>query len=48
MNEAGILILENELNMGGIEKKLLDFVPRLNKDRFRVVIFCLKPGGYLK
>ena len=48
MNEAGILILENELNMGGIEKKLLDFVPRLNKDRFRVVICCLKPGGYFK
>ncbi|UCG52469.1 MAG: glycosyltransferase [Candidatus Latescibacterota bacterium] len=43
-----ILILENELKMGGLEKKLYDLVKRIDRGHFRVVVCCLKQGGYFK
>ena len=43
-----ILILENELGMGGLEKKLFDLVSRIDSDHFRVSVCCLKRGGYWK
>ena len=43
-----ILILDNELGMGGVEKKLFDFVSRIDRSRFNVAICCLKECGYFK
>ncbi len=43
-----VLILDNELNMGGVEKKLFDFVSRLNPSDVRVVMCCLKDGGFFR
>ncbi|MFH1754367.1 MAG: glycosyltransferase [Candidatus Latescibacterota bacterium] len=43
-----ILILDNSLNMGGLEKKLFEFVSRIDTDRFAVAICCLKEGGYFR
>ncbi len=43
-----ILILENYFSMGGLEKKLYDFVARIDRDHFRVVVCCLKEGGHFK
>ena len=43
-----ILILENELGMGGLEKKLYDLVSRIDSEHFRVSVCCLKRGGYWK
>ena len=43
-----VLILDNELGMGGLEKKLFDFVSRVDKAHFRIVVCCLKQGGYFK
>jgi glycosyltransferase involved in cell wall biosynthesis len=43
-----ILILENEFAMGGLEKKLVDFVSRIDRSHFRVVVCCLKKGGLFK
>ncbi len=43
-----ILILENYFSMGGLEKKLCDFVERIDRDHFRVVVCCLKEGGHFK
>ncbi len=43
-----VLILDNSLDMGGLEKKLFDFISRIDKSRYRVVICCLKQGGYFK
>ncbi|MFQ5510892.1 MAG: glycosyltransferase family 4 protein [Candidatus Krumholzibacteriia bacterium] len=43
-----ILILENELVMGGLEKKLYDFVSRVDTTHYRISVCCLKLGGYFK
>jgi len=43
-----ILILDNELGMGGVEKKLYEFVANIDRDHFRVKICCLKDGGFFK
>jgi glycosyltransferase involved in cell wall biosynthesis len=43
-----ILILENEFAMGGLEKKLVDLVSRIDRSHFRVVVCCLKKGGLFK
>lgn len=43
-----ILILDNEFGMGGVEKKLYDFIARLDTDRFAVHMCALKRGGYFK
>ncbi len=43
-----ILILENSLYMGGQERILYDILSRIDKQRFEIVICCLKEGGYLK
>ena len=43
-----ILILENEFGMGGLEKKLVDFVTQIDRSHFRIVVCCLKKGGVLK
>jgi glycosyltransferase involved in cell wall biosynthesis len=43
-----VLILENELNVGGVEKKLLDFARGFNRERFDLKVCCLKQGGYFK
>jgi glycosyltransferase involved in cell wall biosynthesis len=43
-----ILVLENSLNVGGAERLLYDILSRIDKERFDVVICCLKDGGYFK
>jgi glycosyltransferase involved in cell wall biosynthesis len=43
-----ILILDNSLNMGGLEKKLYEFVSRIDRRRFKVSVCCLKAGGYFR
>ena len=43
-----ILILDNELEMGGKEKALFQFISRTDRDRFRIAVCCLKQGGYFK
>lgn len=43
-----ILILDNELEMGGKEKLLFQYLERYDKRRFRVTVCCLKRGGYYK
>jgi glycosyltransferase involved in cell wall biosynthesis len=43
-----ILILENELGLGGTEKKLFEFLNRIDRSRFHVAVCCLKQAGYFK
>jgi glycosyltransferase involved in cell wall biosynthesis len=43
-----ILILDNELEMGGKEKLLFQYLERYDRRRFRVTVCCLKQGGYYK
>ncbi len=43
-----ILILDNALDMGGKEKLLYQFMERTDPNRFRIVVCCLKQGGYYK
>jgi glycosyltransferase involved in cell wall biosynthesis len=43
-----ILILNNEFHMGGLEKKLFEFLVRSDRSRFRYAVCCLKEGGYFK
>jgi glycosyltransferase involved in cell wall biosynthesis len=43
-----VLVLENELGMGGSEKLLYDFISRFDRSRFWVGVCCLKNGGYWK
>ncbi|UCH84860.1 MAG: glycosyltransferase [Candidatus Latescibacterota bacterium] len=43
-----ILIVENELRMGGLEKKLYDLAARIDRNHFRIAMCCLKRGGYWK
>lgn len=43
-----ILILDNELEMGGKEKLLYQFIERVDRSRFRIVVCCLKRGGYYR
>jgi glycosyltransferase involved in cell wall biosynthesis len=42
------LILDTELEMGGKEKLLYEFIARADRNRFRIAVCCLKPGGYFK
>jgi glycosyltransferase involved in cell wall biosynthesis len=44
--QYNILILDNELDMGGKEKLLYQFIERVDKSRFRIVVCCLKRGGF--
>lgn len=43
-----ILILDNELDMGGKEKLLFQYLERADRDRFRMSVCCLKRGGYYR
>jgi hypothetical protein len=43
-----ILILDNELEMGGKEKLLYQYLERFDRRRFRVTVCCLKQGGYYR
>lgn len=43
-----VLILDNEFDMGGVEKKLYDFIARVDPSRFRIVACALKRGGYFR
>jgi glycosyltransferase involved in cell wall biosynthesis len=43
-----ILILDTELEMGGKEKLLYQFIERTDRERFRIAVCCLKKGGYFK
>ena len=43
-----ILILDTELDMGGKEKLLYQFMERVDRSRFEIVVCCLKRGGYYK
>ena len=48
MKPRTVLVLDNSLDLGGLEKKLFDFVSRIDQSRYRVVMCCLKQGGYFK
>ena len=43
-----VMILENHLGIGGLEKKLYDFVSRIDRSHYRVVACCLKEAGRLR
>jgi glycosyltransferase involved in cell wall biosynthesis len=43
-----VLVLDNELGMGGAEKVLFEFASRFDRDRFSLGVCCLKKGGYWK
>jgi glycosyltransferase involved in cell wall biosynthesis len=43
-----ILILDNEFDMGGKEKSLVQFITRADRNRFHFAVCCLKEGGYFK
>lgn len=43
-----ILILDNEFDMGGKEKSLVQFITRADRSRFHFAVCCLKEGGYFK
>jgi glycosyltransferase involved in cell wall biosynthesis len=43
-----LLILDTELEMGGKERLLYEFVARADRSRFQIAVCCLKPGGYFK
>ncbi|HEX5130933.1 MAG TPA: glycosyltransferase [Candidatus Krumholzibacteria bacterium] len=43
-----ILILNNEFHMGGLEKKLFEFLAGSDRTRFQYAVCCLKEGGYFK
>lgn len=43
-----VLILDNELDMGGVEKKLYEFLSRIDRSHYSVSVCCLKRGGFLK
>jgi glycosyltransferase involved in cell wall biosynthesis len=43
-----ILILDNELDMGGKEKSLVQFIAHTDRSRFHFAVCCLKNGGYFK
>ena len=43
-----ILILDNEFDMGGKEKSLVQFITRADRTRFHFAVCCLKEGGYFK
>jgi glycosyltransferase involved in cell wall biosynthesis len=43
-----ILILDNEFDMGGKEKSLVQFMTRADRNRFHFAVCCLKDGGYFK
>jgi len=43
-----MLILDTELGMGGKEKLLYEYIARADRNRFRIAVCCLRPGGYFK
>lgn len=43
-----LLILDNELKMGGKEKLLYEFIARTDPRRLHVSVCCLKQGGHYK
>jgi glycosyltransferase involved in cell wall biosynthesis len=43
-----LLILDTELEMGGKERLLHEFIARADRNRFQVAVCCLRPGGYFK
>lgn len=43
-----LLILDTELQMGGKEKLLVEFLSRVDRSRFHVAVCCLLPGGHFK
>ena len=48
MERCNVLVLDNELGMGGAEKALYEYVARAQRDRFDIKVCCLKEGGYYK
>jgi glycosyltransferase involved in cell wall biosynthesis len=43
-----LLILDTELQMGGKEKLLYQFIERAHPRRLRIAVCCLKSGGYYR
>ena len=43
-----ILLLDSQLNVGGREKRMLEFARRIDRSRFELKVCCLKPGSYFK
>ena len=48
LNAPRLLILDNELGMGGKEKLLYEFIARNDPRRLHISVCCLKEGGYYK
>jgi glycosyltransferase involved in cell wall biosynthesis len=48
LNAGRLLILDNELKMGGKEKLLYEFIARTDPGRLHISVCCLKAGGYYK
>ena len=45
---ASVLILDNSLEMGGLEKMLYEFVASVDRSRFDITVCCLKECGYYR
>jgi glycosyltransferase involved in cell wall biosynthesis len=43
-----VLLLDSQLNVGGREKRMLEFARRIDRSRFELKVCCLKPGSYFK
>lgn len=48
MGKVSVLYLVDNLEVGGIQRLLLEIVRRLNKDRFRPLVYSFQPGGMLE
>jgi glycosyltransferase involved in cell wall biosynthesis len=48
VKKYNILVLDNELGMGGSENLLYEFAGRVDRSRFDVKVCCLKEGGYFR
>lgn len=48
LNVRRLLILDNELKMGGKEKLLYEFIARTDPRRLHISVCCLKQGGHYK
>lgn len=43
-----VLVLNDSFDMGGVEKKLYQFITRLDSSQFRMTLCCTKEGGLFK
>lgn len=48
MDKVSVLYMVDSLEVGGIQRLLLEIVRRLNKDQFRPLVYSFQPGGMLE